>query len=1108
MTLQAQTVSSLRIKTVTANYCTLQWNSLGSSYTYKVQRKLSSSGDDAWETISPLHYQFSVFYDTDLSANTEYDYAIISRQKGVVDSDRAIISTKTFATNSYNLYTANNVRLYDEYVQNRFSSSIVDNPDNLKIKETDVAQLMLMRADYKYDSSHEFGDLEPYILNARSNLAVYGKTPNGCGGFGCSIPALYLDYVLVFDRKQKVVRYSNDKGKSWRAKYALPDLTGNPYHQSLTSNNKLGLFVMGYNSIMLAHEDVDIYWSDTNYHLSDDETRFDSIVESRRVNADFVFEHFVNLPPGVMSGTLDAIASDDNYLYVAVRNHVYRCDLVTREWDSNIALLISVYGPTADDRIKDMVIYRGLLFAYQATTVDGAISLTAGIYVVNWDIIDYPYTFRIFGNTSDELDAISPEFSSLSRDDDRLFLGIKPGPYSITESEVNGSVSYEFTRLIYNPQTGFPIEQAQSSSNSRPFREILSIYIDGVDVIFSIHKELWQYEEHYIYTGLPDSNVIDPDYSAARIRINDTNLISVITARQQFTQRVMLTDSYSKESTTISILPSSSSFFGFPGAVSGVLLCLIRDDNYYPLAYNSLPLNYRNTITFSWLAPDIVVKASLQKYASPPSAIDDYTGLPSLTPFAETFVPEHYSYREPKFVDFVREYLKYISTGGFSNYGQLKYLRHMHDANEKQIYIDMFETDITRRNIYVDEQKRREINKFMYNRARDLYSIKGTVDSYKFLFRLLYGEDVEVRVENSYEFLLSTDVIVTHVNGISTEGYTSEQTVALMQLLSGQKIHQSDVRDDLNITKIDVSDIPTYGEIISAKVKSTSLQYPKFLINVVNLHGSLELNKTYTIDVNDETQILVKIASDTIVVPNSNRANYGSQQRFILRLESGLPMSRYRSDVINFVHPVGFDFLGAYLISTFVYTGLPDYHIETIIEYKDAIRWDNGIPARKQYFHPDLNVNGEYQYSTNWYMLPNGQMSKLLKVTPIDPELDVDVDALSIDPNYYTNNSADLYGQGPGVVYGLSIDERRSLLSPLFDSSACRFVDMINNPDVNNAYTYDQNNDNGFDESTYIGNGNYLVSLRRTRHDHDRLKDNVLTPLDPNATQRKHLGGN
>ncbi len=1101
MTLQVEKVSSLRAKTVSANYSTLQWNSISSSTTYKIQRKFSYQDDTQWETISALHYPFSIFYDENLKPNTNYDYAVIARQKGVEDSDRAVVSIKTFNTNSNNLITANNVQLYDTYISNRFVNSVVDNPANLKVRVTDKPLLMLMRSDYKFNANHTFSDIEPYTLNAKSNLAIYGRAPNGCGGFGCSIPALYSKYVFIFDRKQRIVRYSIDKGKTWSAQYILPDLTGNPNHESLTANHELGLFVMGYNSIMLIREDVDVHWSDTEYRLSDEAFTFSTVVESKQVNAQLKFEHFVDLPPGVFSGTLDAIAASREYLYVAVRNRIYRCNIETKQWDTLFATAKAFNDePDNNDRIKNMVVYHSILFVYVCDSTRDDASTNSGVYVVDIGRVTSMNngTYRIFGNLS----AISPMFSSLTRDDKQLLLGLNPGPYSIVEHS-NGA-SYRFDRLIQD------VDQLQSATNSRPFREILSIefIMDETDlrnsqVIFDMHKEQWQYEEQYIYTGLPDEAIAQENYSAARIRINDTNLISVITAKQNYAQRVALSDTYLRETTTIRIAPSTNTFYSFPGSVSSAVLCIYRNGNYHPIAYNSLPISYRNSISFSWLQPDIVVKANLQKYAAAPPSVDDSTGMPSLTPFSETFVPEHYSYREPKFVDFVREYLKYISTGGFSNYGQLKYLRHMHDANEKQIYIDMFETDLTRRNIFISAEKRKEINKFMYNRARDLYSIKGTTDSYKFLFRLLYNEHVEVKVENSYEFLIGADAYITHVNGNPTEGYTTQQTSELVSILNGQKIRQSDVRDDLGITSDIVSDVPTYGEIVSANIKPIDdTGYPKFLLTLVNLHGALELGKTYTITVNDDTQLMVKFASDPVVIPRSDRAS-SNRQHFILRLESALPMSRYRSDVINFVHPVGFDFIGAYLVSTFVYTGMPDYHIETIIEWLDTIRWDNGIPTHKNKFFADLDAQGKYQYSPNLYMLPNGNVSRLLKV--VGPHVDEPIDPLDIDAQYYNDNLIDAYNQGLGIVYGLDIDARRTRSSPLFDTSVTRFITMINNPDADNAYVHDPNNIAGFESTQYIGDGNYIVSLDRTEHKHPRLKDNLQNPLDENATQRKHV---
>ena len=277
-----------------------------------------------------------------------------------------------------------------------------------------------------------------------------------------------------------------------------------------------------------------------------------------------------------------------------------------------------------------------------------------------------------------------------------------------------------------------------------------------------------------------------------------------------------------------------------------------------------------------------------------------------------------------------------------------------------------------------------------------------------------------------------------------------------------------------------IADVPSYCEVVSVVYQGMVTigldSFPRYTIRTINSFGSFDIGYAYELSSVDDTYYMLVNSEPKIIHSDYIADDQHTQFNFVLRLESEIPYSQYYNDVITFVHPVGFDFIGSYLLTSFITTEVPADHIETIIEYSDSVRWDNGIPLVYPDYIPDLSGD-EYQFSTATYMMNDGSIKQLLKVVP-----HATPGAVITPPgSYYVENP-------PSTVYGLSVDDRRTKASPLFDGSSGRFFDRINNPDTNNAIY-----------------GSTVVNLNRCRLDRVRLKDNLAVPLDPAATQRKHV---
>lgn len=1028
--------ASIRFNNVAANFIDLEWNPVGDGFIYDIYR------NDAGVWVPVAQTTESHYYDSDLDNNTEYSYKIRVLAKYYIASSFTYSEpVVTFDTNSYSITHKTLAFMYDDFITKKFLYN-----DNYIDFNVDDFSLVLMRHDYKYNSAHINID-DPavinYVIKTDEDIALYGETPAGCGGFGCTVPVLYRDAIILFEKNQENIKISYNRGKNWSSIRALHGRAGHPYHDAIYTfygDYEAGdqdLIVLGYNKIYITRDPNTIHWSSIDHGFSEVDIQFTK--PNQRLASDLQFSNLVNYPSGVFPGLIDGIVSDGtDYLYAVAGQYTYRFNITTPNVVGNsVAWDNFIIGFTSNIKVRNLVNFNNEIYAFCPGTLNGSVmqaSADAGVYHLNtaaqrWD--------RVWGNTSEERLLIEPNQSNLTRTATKLLLGVQSEKYDIIDN---------ITSADHDLNSITPM-----STKERPYRHIFTS-TDGLS--WTLAREKWQYEEQYLWNN------------GDRVWINDLNRISVIHREHAFEQDITTAETFVDG--TLTVTGSNALFENFPGYTLGAIL--YEKASGYLVCYNSLPIKSRVTAEITWLRPDVVVKGILKTRESEvPAEIADSFNIPLLTPFAERFLPEHYIYDEPKFVEFSRLYLKYISDGSLSNYGQLWSLLRTHDANET-IFTDMFQSDLSRRNIRVPAAKQAEITKLLYNRGRDFYSIKGTEDSYKFLFRLLYNKEVNVKIENSYDFLYQTDVAIKTANGVPITSYTEDEIALIGLSLVGQKIQQMAVQTATS------SSIPVYGEIVSAVYKEmvqddsfpTGTLIPVYTINMVNVYSQFEVDKDLEVQAPDYYSV-VKVTRGINIIKNDFSADSFLDQNFnfnyVIRIESDLPISRYYDDVIRFVHPVGFDFIGAYLITSFVMNQVPAKHIETIIDFYQGLRWDSGAPSVYPKYIPDLSGSLQYQYTD----------TGLLKVKDFANSND----AFPLPGGYPTD-----------TVYGVLATNRRKKNSPLFDSSWGRFYDMITNPE----------------KPVYVTSGTPGEdTLDRVEIPRVRLKDNLADPDNASATQRKKV---
>ena len=111
-----------------------------------------------------------------------------------------------------------------------------------------------------------------------------------------------------------------------------------------------------------------------------------------------------------------------------------------------------------------------------------------------------------------------------------------------------------------------------------------------------------------------------------------------------------------------------------------------------------------------------------------------------LSTLVENQFPQFYKEEGPKFLQFVKAYYEYLEQDGKQQETQ-RNLQNYKDIDETlNEYIQYFRSELMAE-IPNDALADKRL---LAKRIKDLYTTKGTIESYKLLFRILYNEDVEV----------------------------------------------------------------------------------------------------------------------------------------------------------------------------------------------------------------------------------------------------------------------------------------------------------------------------------------------------------------------------
>lgn len=989
MILKAPPVTSLKIKTLAATKIHVTWDDVGSNFYYIVEITRTREGAGSWNTagITPNEEWF----ETSLQADTFYKFRVRVAGAGFEMSDW--VETEEFQTFSENLYTIFTMKEFTPaatFIKEKFAK----NNNNYVNFNTDVIMASLMGEGFVF--SPQFADatnLADKVIVDENYHEIQGYIEAVCADIDRTMLAEIDGVLYLFERFQPMAKVSNDKGQNWKYYRAFNGRVGNPVSRTVVYQTSTTTYVLGYENIYYGRRANDVRWSADDVRFSSDTVTFAKTGDELNLGFDVeLFNNYARLP-GDMYRKVEAMAADEEYIYVAARNKMRMVKTSNAPIEQDPAspnFGEKLFEPKSyqitDDPlavVKKMDSFNGKLYAYVMGSLKAAnldptnyenieLSDACGVYM-----FDGSSWSRVFGKTSEERRWFTIEHTNMSTNGKELFV-----------SQVN----YQFPGTL--PDDELP---AKNSSVAEAVKyELLPGYNSDIKIhmgTFRISEDDdgWklkpaQYYNEANFTWMARSGTrcwITHDNRALVVYPEIVYSMSIDTAGFASDDRINR-EVHDKE--TITLYTNNVRFNGFKQYANGILF---HKNTGEIIGYYEFPYRVRDEANVFW-KPDYVmlIATLLNQERDVPWTPAPTIGLkdPDLRPLVGKMMPDSYLDEDNNFGDFAKYYLQFLSDGNGTYYNKLLNLIRNKYPREQYAYEYLW-SEVLKRNIYLDEAKRDSVSRFFESRATDFYSSKGVEASYKFLFRLLYNEDVEIDIESKHG--IEYDIVVESTN--------------IDQDIVGRTIYTPTGR--ANVTYIE-------REYTQGKLR--------WRITIHNMIGKFFEGQDIKSERTRFTGVVLtgvrgkELLSDSIDYINRGRSYY------TMTIKSVLPASRYTQDVMRFVHPVGFGFIGITLLTIFINSGLSMRHVETIIDNLKTYRWDAGYPL-EQYDRVavlDVDGNTEIDPVTGETVYVTGPNAGQPFIVP--PEYDVD--------------EAEWMGKLPS--------ERRFKMSPLFDQSAVTFANF------------------------------------------------------------------
>lgn len=931
--IKAPSVTSLRVLQLAANFVHIKWDDVGGNFYYLIERRVvedatGSSENIFWEDRG--YTSETDWFESDVTPGYTYQYRVRSTYETFEPSDWAESDKlKTFPQNAYVFSKMNDLTLSTKFITEKF----VKNTNYVNFDKDEI-MAGLMGEDFVYYP--EMGDVsavENHFVVDKERHEIQGDVSGVCNDRE-RVMICEIDGILyMFEKYQPVIKVSNDNGQNWVYYQAFNGRVGNPIARQCTYQSDTTTYVLGYNEIFYGRPSTDLRWSENVVKFSTNTYTFAKLGDDNNVGFPVeIFGRYIDLPAD-LNKRAEAMASSDKYLYVAGRNYTRRTDIEkpiidtdgNKVWEDGLDYI--TIDPENRTVTKKLDVLNGKLYAL----VTGRVKLSAtgnhmdptvpenvepseydGIYIYNdttrmWN--------RIFGRTPEERKHIIHTQTNMSTNGTEIFFTYENHSIEIIEDTVLPTVNDAVSSAVrYSQETYYPTDKQ---------RHLISFRTKDTEFKCGAHR--YHGECEFVWSRRSGTRAwISNNYKA--VVVYPTRKYEyVIDEEKDFTG-----ESWNKGIVTITL--DNIKFDRFSRYANGVLIYRSTGEiiGYYEFNYR-----VRDEAQVYWKPDNTMIIANLVQQEAPPTVEPVVpSGLidPNLAPMMNSITPEHYMSDGGLMKSFAQNYLEYLSTGEASYYNRLKNLIRNKYPKEKNNFEYLF-SEINRRNIYLDKEKRDAVVRFFETRASDFYSTKGVVDSYKFLFKLLYNAEVDLEVEslNSLEY----DIVVE-------SGQVTEDIV-------GTTVYTPTGR--ANVTYIE------------REYKEGKLRWR---VTIHNLLGKFLVGQVLKSESDSgfSANILVGVRGKELSYSDINYINRG-RVYYTMKIKSELPLTRYKDDVLRFVHPVGFGFMGVTMLTVLINSGISLRHEETVVTIMKAFKWDGGVPKVFPEKTNLLDVAGDIEFNAN-----------------------------------------------------------------------------------------------------------------------------------------------
>lgn len=1003
-------VTSLRIHKLSANQVNIRWDDVGANFYYFVE--LAETRNRAGEVIPADNLSWSSlgytadndwFEQNRIEPLTYYKMRVQTTSAGFEPSEW--VETEEFQTFEENAYTFEHMQefsLVKEFIKQKFSLN------NMSYVNFNTSAMMASLMTESFQFSPEYSHLsaiENFVVGESGYHEIQGPIEAVCVDKNRTMLGEIDGILYLFERFQHMVKVSNDKGQNWQYVQLFNDRVGNPVSRVVIYQSKTTSYVLGYDKIFYGRKSSDVRWSSNEVKFSDNEVTFAKLGDQLKLGFEVeLFGTYASLPADVTKYA-EAFTCNDDYLYVVAKDTVRKVKLKDAPIDTDP--LSPTFGEKVFEKEVSHITGNPKSVCFKMDSVGGKIfalitgevktlgldptdpknvvdSATKGVYVYQEGTNTWK---RVFGNTDEEKRRIEHLWTSMSTDGKEIFFS--SANFKTTEYAQDIELETKYPELIstavknvnpiqYHSDKHYHMMSFRADEFSR-----WETFVPGPMRFYAEPWFVWMAREgNRCWISTSDNAVVVYNDILYQKRVD--------TAAQGTTERI-LSEVWDKGDATFYCPPVS--FNGFLQYASGIMF---HEPDGKLIGYYAFDYRVRDQVTLNWKPTDVMFKAFLQNQTREEDWTPEHTpGLrdPDLRPYLTKMMPDSYLLQDSNFEHFCKYYLQFLSDGNGTHYNSLVNLVKNKYPREENAWEYLW-SEVYKRNIYLSKDARDAVVRFFEARKNDFYATKGIEDSYKFLFKLLYNEDVEIDIEskNTTEY----DIIVESTN-ISDD-------------LVGRTIYTASGRSNVTYIEREYRD----GRLL-------------WRITIHNLSGRFIEGQEIKSERTDFEGIIVQGVRGKDMLSNNIDYINRSRSYYVMKIKSQLPTSRFRDDVLRFVHPVGFGFIGITLLTMFINSGLNMKHVETIINKLKNYKWDAGLPS----VYPD-------------------------RVAIIASDDTIERDPITNEPRYSSraqagepfplpanynqeNNNSVIAGQNPG--------QRRKPLSPTFDQSAVTFAnyrDLVN----------------------------------------------------------------